>query len=251
MIRLVGDVAASQEGILEKRRILMDGLVKMVAAHRWWWSVSEKRDPNGRPNHTAVSHGGFENGLFAKLLAAIDDSGSWPIFTHFSKEMEESGQHLTRTRSQMDLDDQFSVPRTNALWAEAGVTDLILSVCPLDKGDFSAVAIYRGHDSARFTPREAHIVHMVLTGVEWIHALSLSDDRKAVLSKLSPRRRMVLNLVLEGQSRKEMAASLKISVHTLDGYVKDIFKLFDVHSQAELIARFRSGEGAGTPESGD
>jgi DNA-binding CsgD family transcriptional regulator len=61
---------------------------------------------------------------------------------------------------------------------------------------------------------------------------------------------MVLDLVLEGRARKDMAQELGISIHTLDGYVKDIFRHFNAHSQAELIARFRSGDGRDTPRSG-
>lgn len=251
MIRLVGDVAAFRGGRIEKRRVLMDGLVKLVGADRWWWSVACPNDADGRPRYTAVSHGGFEDGLFAKLLAAVEFPGSWRVFTHLARELEERKVHLTRTRGQMDLDGRFGEPETRGMWREAGVGDLMISVCPLANGDYSAVGIYRGNDAPPFEPRQADIVHILLSEVSWLHVLGWTDEQNETLPKLSPRRRMVLNLVLEGQSRKEMAASLGISVHTLDGYVKDIFRLFGAHSQAELIARFRSGERPAIPGSGD
>ena len=244
MIRLVGDVAALRGGANEKRRVLMDGLIRLVEAHRWFWTLSSREllKPGKRPLYTAVSHGGFEDGQFPKLLKAIDHPGSWGIFSSLTREIRQRDQHLTWTRRHMDSEDHFSRGEVKELWHEAGVGDLMISACPLPTGDLSAIGIYRQVGEEFFDSRAARIAHIVLAEVPWLHETGWSEDEKrALLPTLSPRRRNVLNLVLEGHSRKEMASSLGISVHTLDGYVKDIFRHFRVHSQAELIARFRSG----------
>ena len=253
MIRLVGDVAACRGGATEKRRVLMDGLVRLVDADRWLWSMSSKAKikPGKRPLYTAIAHGGFEDGRFPKLLKAIDHPDSWDIFSSISKEIRQRNVHLTWTRRQMDVNERFLRSNVRELWHEAGVGDLLVSICPMSSGDLSAVGIYRAHGAKAFEGREARIAHIVLAEVPWLHETGWSeDDQLGVLPKLSPRRRTVLNLMLEGHPRKEMAALLGISTHTLDGYVKDIFRHFGVHSQAELIARFRSGSRE-TPESGD
>lgn len=243
MIRLVGDVAASRGGADEKRRVLMDGLIRLVDAQRWLWTLSSREGikPGKRPVYTAVSHGGFEDGQFPKLLKAIDDPGSWGIFHGITREIRQREQHLTWTRRQMDAEDHFSRDGVRELWHAAGVGDLMISACPLPNGELSAVGIYRQVGEDHFDSRAARMAHIVLAEVPWLHETAWTEQKKALLPSLSPRRRNVLNLVLEGHSRKEMAASLGISVHTLDGYVKDIFRHFRVHSQAELIARFRSG----------
>jgi DNA-binding CsgD family transcriptional regulator len=254
MIRLVGDVAACRGGAMEKRRVLMDGLVRLVDGDRWLWSMTSKAKikPGERPLYTAIAHGGFEDGLFPKLLKAIDHPDSWDIFSSISKEIRQRNVHLTWTRQQMDVNERFSRSDVRQLWGEAGVGDLLVSICPMSSGDLSAVGIYRADGSKAFDGREARIAHIVLAEVPWLHETGWSeDDQLRILPKLSPRRRTVLNLVLEGHPRKEMAALLGISTHTLDGYVKDIFRHFRVHSQAELIARFRSGSRENTPESGD
>ena len=253
MIRLVGDVAASRGGANEKRRVLMDGLIRLVDAHRWFWTLSslDRIKPGKRPLYTPISHGGFEDGQFPKLLKAIDDPGSWGIFDCMIKEIKQSGVHLTWTRRQMDSEDHFSREGVRELWHEAGVGDLMISSCPLPSGDISAIGIYRHVGEELFDGRDARMAHIVLAEVPWLHETGWSADAKdALLPNLSPRRRAVLNLVLEGHPRKEMAASLGISVHTLDGYVKDIFRHFRAHSQAELIARFRSGGGEIPPNPG-
>jgi DNA-binding CsgD family transcriptional regulator len=256
MIRLVGDVAACGGGATEKRRVLMDGLARLVDAERWLWSMSSKAKtkikPGQRPLYTPIAHGGFEDGLFPKLLKAVDHPDSWEIFSGIGREIRQGNLHVTRTRRQIDLTDRFSREDVRVLWREAGVGDILVSVRPMSSGDFSAIGIYRGNDTPEFNGREAQIAHIVLAEVPWLHETGWSEqDQLKLLPKLSPRRRAVLNLVLEGHPRKEMASMLGISSHTLDGYVKDIFRHFGVHSQAELIARFRSGSPETTPDIGD
>ncbi len=63
---------------------------------------------------------------------------------------------------------------------------------------------------------------------------------------LYPRHRTVLILLCEGWNRKKIATHLGLSINTIHGYSKVIFKHFKVHSQAELIARFTQGDGGDT-----
>ena len=55
---------------------------------------------------------------------------------------------------------------------------------------------------------------------------------------LSPRERQVAELVLRGQSTKEIASSLELSTHTVTDYLKSLFEKVGVHSRTELAARF-------------
>ena len=52
-----------------------------------------------------------------------------------------------------------------------------------------------------------------------------------------------LIILIQGSSRKEIAARLEISVHTVSGYCRELYDRFDVHSQGELIRRFSHGDG--------
>ncbi len=57
-------------------------------------------------------------------------------------------------------------------------------------------------------------------------------------SHLSPRRRQILAALLEGDSDKQIAKRLGISVHTVNQQVKAIFQYFSVSSRPELLARW-------------
>ena len=47
-----------------------------------------------------------------------------------------------------------------------------------------------------------------------------------------------LNLLIRGNSYKEIAGMIFISVETLNSHIKNIYRKVNVHSHAELAARF-------------
>jgi DNA-binding CsgD family transcriptional regulator len=71
----------------------------------------------------------------------------------------------------------------------------------------------------------------------------LARGPRVSVPTLSPRQRLALNLLTLGQSHKQIARHMGISIHTLHGYVKDIYRRFGVRSQAELMRRFFQGNG--------
>jgi DNA-binding NarL/FixJ family response regulator len=56
--------------------------------------------------------------------------------------------------------------------------------------------------------------------------------------KLSPRLDRTLRGLLQGQSEKEIAADVGVSVHTVHEYVKELHRRLGVNSRGELLARF-------------
>lgn len=65
----------------------------------------------------------------------------------------------------------------------------------------------------------------------------------ASVPNLSSQRLLVLNLLLEGRTRKEIAATLSLSVNTVATYQKSIYLHFGVNSHASLMHRFHHGDG--------
>lgn len=54
---------------------------------------------------------------------------------------------------------------------------------------------------------------------------------------LTEREREVLELMKEGLSKKEIAARLELSFHTVDDYLRNIYAKLHVHSQAGAVAK--------------
>lgn len=57
-------------------------------------------------------------------------------------------------------------------------------------------------------------------------------------SNLTAKEKEILNLLMKGNSYKEIAAFLFISIETLNTHIKNIYRKVNVHSRSELSARF-------------
>jgi DNA-binding CsgD family transcriptional regulator len=99
------------------------------------------------------------------------------------------------------------------------------------RGDF------RARD--RTVVREAHAALAALVG----GALAGHDDPSP--RDLPPRARQVLACLLEGDVDKQIAARLRLSIHTVNDYTKAIYRHFRVAGRTQLLARWvRRGWGA-------
>jgi DNA-binding NarL/FixJ family response regulator len=57
---------------------------------------------------------------------------------------------------------------------------------------------------------------------------------------LTEREKEILQLLIKGNSYKEIAAAIFISVETLNSHIKNIYRKLNVHSRSELAARYRN-----------
>ena len=59
----------------------------------------------------------------------------------------------------------------------------------------------------------------------------------ADLDKLAPRLAQTLELLLSGCSEKQVAIQMKLSQHTVHGYVKNLYRIYNVSTRSELLAK--------------
>jgi DNA-binding CsgD family transcriptional regulator len=242
IVRLLGDVIAAPGGIHEKRRLLMDGLCCLIDATAWAWSMSEFH-PDKPPTSVGMIHGGFDESRFATYLEAINHPAMEAVSKPSSLELQAKGVHLTRTRQQMDPQGLLDQSAAAPFWEKVNIGPLLMSLRPMVGGGVNAIRVYRTLGEPHFDKREAKIAHIILSEVPWLHFTAFPDQASQEITNLYPRHRTVLNLLGDGWSRKKIALHLGISVNTVHGYVKVIFKHFGVHSQSELLARFAQGDG--------
>lgn len=245
MIRLLGEVTALQGGHQEKKRCLMDGLCQLIGGNAWIWTLGCGMDKSGGKQILVGGlHGGFKEARFARLLEAIDHPDMPRATGAFWAEVLCSQRHITRPRHEIDPQGVVAAGPARALWERADIGSLIISAKPLDAGTLSGATIYRRVRDPDFMPREVKIAHIMLHEVPWLHLLGWPEDRGATVPELHPRQRLVLNLLTDGLTRKVIADHLGLSEHTVNGYAKDVFRHFGVHSQAELMRKFLGGEAA-------
>lgn len=242
MVHLLGNVIAVPGDINAKRRLLMDGLCRLIDAATWVLCMAEF-DPDKPPSFIGLVHSGFDDERFARYLLAMNHPAMEPVTRPSSLELQAKGIHLTRTQRQMDPDFLLENSPAAPFWEAAGIGPLMTSQRPMAEGRISGIGIYRDLGSSHFNDREAKIAHIILSEVPWLHFTAFPDQASHEITNLYPRHRTVLNLLGDGWSRTKIAEHLGLSVNTVHGYVKVIFKHFGVHSQSELLARFTQGDG--------
>ena len=85
-------------------------------------------------------------------------------------------------------------------------------------------------------------MHIVLSEVTWLHLSGWPEDYGADVPKLYPRQRVVLNLLLDGMGRKQIASQMGITENTVSGYAKDVYRHFGVNSHVDLMRKFLHSE---------
>lgn len=74
--------------------------------------------------------------------------------------------------------------------------------------------------------------------LQWVRAGSSSNPYSGGLTKLSRQERLILPLLAEGKTNKEIAAQLRLSDKTVKNYLANIFFKIQVKRRAEAVAWF-------------
>jgi len=225
----------------------MKRLCKLIDADAWIWGLSREGDPAEPRAYVSVMNGGLSNESFEKFLKALQHPEMAALISKFFAQVEKQKAHLTRLVHQMGDETHFALLESHPIWKESNVGPLIMSLRPLDPCLGSAIGICRHYNRPKFSARESRIAHIVLTEVPWLHERDWPIDRVTGAPAMGRRVRMALNLLTLGQGRKQIAENMNISIHTVQGYVKVIYRHFNVHSQAELMKRFYEGNGLDVP----
>ena len=244
MVRLLADVAIAGGSHEQKKHLLMERLCSLVGGDFWVWGLAADYDPEAGPVYTAMISGGFSEEQVPRLLLALDNRELEEALKPLGREIKATGAQVTRLPSEYDVEDVFGREDVHRLWKEADVGAPLVCYRPVANNSLSGIGIYRRFARPPFSAREARITDIIMSEVVWLHEQGWPWESALKVPALPNRCRMALNLLLEGLSRKQIAAEMGISIHTVSGYIKEIYAFYSVHSQAELVSRFRIGSEA-------
>jgi len=81
------------------------------------------------------------------------------------------------------------------------------------------------------SPMDGQIARMV------VRFFNRQGPAAAEMDQLSPREREVIDQLAKGGSYKQIAAALDMSLETLRGHIKSVYRKLHVHSRAEAVAK--------------
>ena len=246
IVRLLGQIAGADIPLVNRKRLLMDGLMRLTKADGWFWSLTQFVEGQIRPVLIWMIHGGWSDVQITGYIKSMHASGAQPEDGPIGRELE-SWKHITRTRQQLISDEQwYSNPIVREGRLNLGLDHYVYSIYPMTIGAnrvLSFMGLYRNVGGDPFSDRDRRIMHIVASEIDWLHHAGVPEDHGTSIPLLPPRRRMVLNLLLEGHDRKSIAQLLGITPNTAKQHIKAVYELYRVTSQVELICRFRRGDG--------
>ncbi|GAA5484523.1 helix-turn-helix transcriptional regulator [Haloferula sargassicola] len=250
LVSLLGEVVGMNDDLGGKRRRVMDGLCALVDADAWAWSLVHM-ELGRAPMQVAMLHGGISEAQFVHYVEALEHPRAQEVLGSYVVEAIERGTPLTRRDGEI-LPDH--IPDYDACvdgkWRRAGLGSFMLTAWPLRKGGFSGIGLYRTAGRQVFSARDSCLAHIVLTEVPWLHEEGWGSESGRTLAGLPKRQREILQLLAQGNSRKEIACDLGLSLNTVHGHVRDIYRHFKVNSHAGLMRHFGLGAGDEPPAGG-
>ncbi|TWT42974.1 helix-turn-helix transcriptional regulator [Botrimarina hoheduenensis] len=100
------------------------------------------------------------------------------------------------------------------------------------------VHLVRHSGREEFGPEAARLLEQAVKNVGWLLVGAVESVPPETFTGLTPRRRTVMAMLLDGLSRKEIAGQLAISEETVGDHLTAIYEHFGVRTAGELAARF-------------
>jgi DNA-binding CsgD family transcriptional regulator len=121
----------------------------------------------------------------------------------------------------------------------SGIDDYLLSIVAVPSMDlFHSLWVHRAVGERPFTARQRETLSLLHSELGARIGHALASPAEPPLHTLPPRQRDALDALLDGDSEKQVAARLGISVATAHEYVAALYRHFGVSSRGELMARF-------------
>ena len=107
-----------------------------------------------------------------------------------------------------------------------------------DGESVTALSIHRTEIARRNDARERAIARLVATELDYLHRTGRFEvSACGMMDQLPMRLRRVAMLMMTDRSAKQIAQSLELSVETVRGYEKDLYRVCGVSSRQELILK--------------
>ena len=153
--------------------------------------------------------------------------------------MATPGAIVARTRQELVADDEWDRSEfVNDELRARGFDEGMIARCPTATGPTYLVTVMRSVGERPFDSRVGRVVGRLLTELAPHLGRALWLTTQPHVGELTPRRRQVLDGLLDGDSEKQVARRLGLHAATVHDHVKAIYTHFGVTTRAELLALF-------------
>jgi DNA-binding CsgD family transcriptional regulator len=238
--RLIGECRDLGADCLQWRRHMLEGLCPLLGARAAIGGEMRRAPPHRSLEVAQALDVGLtpaEQAVFQEFTKA-EGPNSDPITAAGNKL---TARLFTHTRRQL-IDDRtwYRSVHFNEYRKRSGLDHCLYSFCEFSAGPgISVIAQHRAPGDRDFSARQQRLLHLFHDELGRLVGSALASARQPeVLGGLPRRLRQTLECLLDGDSEKQVASRLDLSVPTVHQYVTALYGRFDVNSRAELLAFF-------------
>jgi DNA-binding CsgD family transcriptional regulator len=217
LVGLIGVVSGLDVDLPQKRRLILEGVSRLIQADGWSWSLTEQ---SGRKTVMLDALSGGEKGLLLKRGIA-----------RYLKEPGPNGAERSSGKKARGRVGEIS----HSISDRSSKRGPVISIRELSGAVASHLCFVRAAGRPAFSPSEEEIVQILAEEIPWLHEVSPTCVSLQPEIHLSPREHEVFLLLGEGLKSKEISERLGISPHTVQDYVKSIYRAFGIRSRAEAL----------------
>jgi DNA-binding CsgD family transcriptional regulator len=237
VFRLVGECRELGDDPIAWRRHLVDGVMRLTGARV------------GMCGEILLAHADYTN---PQVALGWEDNQATIWYDYLSEHVGkddlfwhrvESDAALLQTIRRCDYvadHEWYQLACVHESWRSADVDRLILSgrMCRANEPTLDGLVLLRAWGEKRFSERECRLIQLLHDELAPLIGRQLAAAHELGPRDLSPRKREVLECLLQGDADKCIALRLGISTATVSEYVTDVFRHFNVSSRAQLSATF-------------
>lgn len=239
LIKLVTAIEINQITLENRRERLMHFLKDNVKAHNGFWGWGRGMPLESSVAPVAVIPVGYTQEQWRAFQSIALSEFALQTFNLPIRELLQSRSHVTVSRSQLWTDEQwYSNPEVVANLHSIGFDNSLISVNYFETDNWTSATFFREKGEPDFSAADRELVDLAMGSIAWMQPKPSESVAASTFVDLSPRQRTVMLLLLDGLSRKEIAADLNLSLHTVNDHCKELFTRFEVNSAMELASRF-------------
>lgn len=216
---------------------LLEGLCRLVGASAATGGEGKRSRRHGAIEAVTGFGTGFDlrgRSLFAEYMRRVTPGGD-PVIRALQRV---SGRIATRTRRQLISD---SVWYRSSTWNDfqrlVKIDNELMSIFQIeDDGALSGICLHRAAGERDFSSRDRRLLSFLHAELGLLIGRALVSAAEPCLDMLPPRLRQTLACLLEGDSEKQAASRLGLSLATTHEYVTALYRRFRVRSRAQLMA---------------
>jgi DNA-binding CsgD family transcriptional regulator len=239
LLRLVTEVMDRTDDVAQRRHDLIEGLGRQVSAAAGFWAWGRGNPIDSAITPVAALCFGMSPEGWQKAIQISLGPDSVRLFSIPIRERMREGAHVTVTRSMLHSDDAWAAETDFRRELHAtGMDNMMVSVNYYSNDCWFHTTLGRPPGEADFSPEDAGLLQLAMSSVSWMQPRISEAVPAEKFIGLTARQRTVLLHLLDGQSRKQIASHLRITLHTANDHIKAIYEHFQVGSATELAAKF-------------